>query len=493
MAQLPLDPFRASDACRSLLDNDLYKLTMQQAVRQHFPNTPVSYTLTNRSPETTRIPPSALPWLTAKLYQLSEVRLTQDERQFLERRCPYLTKDYLDWLQNEFCFHPASQIRIEYSPIASFSPTPLRETTLPIMPTSSPSTIGGDDRSAATEEPVEHLSITVSGLWDQVILYEIPILSLVSEAFFRFGDTDWNYAGQMEAARDKARQLVLGGARFAEFGTRRRRDYETQRIIMEGLIAGAKEGAQEYASHESSSSITSSTPLATGAGAAKKAGALLGTSNLHFAHLYDLAPIGTLAHEWVMGTAAILDDAGEANLVALQKWNQTFPSHLHIALTDTFTTKVFVANAWEKVVKLWDGVRHDSGDPFEFADTMSELFTRAEQEEAKQNGIQNTTPRTRTIVFSDGLSTKRALDLQRHMDAKDKPYQAATFGIGTHFTNDFKRLSRPSEASPAMNIVVKLKTCQGRVCVKLSDDSGKESGTREAVERVQSQIAKYAA
>ncbi|KAF9159951.1 nicotinate phosphoribosyltransferase [Actinomortierella ambigua] len=518
-ADSSLDPFRPSDACRSLLDNDLYKLTMQQAVRQHYPNTPVSYTLTNRSPEIARIPPSALPWLTARLYQLGEVRLTQEERHFLERKCPYLTKDYLDWLQHEFRFRPASQIHIEYRPLASFSATPSRETT------ASASKIGGNGRSTTTtattttmttpeegkrvqaQAVVEHLSITVSGLWDEVILYEIPILALVSEAFFRFGDTDWDYAGQFEGARDKARQLVQGGARFAEFGTRRRRDYETQRVVMEGLIAGAKEGAEALAANGSSTTTTtsssSSSPSTTTTTAAnttqpasnhhhtrgsKKAGALLGTSNLHFAHLYDLVPIGTLAHEWVMGTAAILGDAGEANLVALHKWNETYPSHLHIALTDTFTTKVFLANAWDPVAKHWDGVRHDSGDPFEFADQMSALFARAVQEERSEAKL----PRTRAIVFSDGLSTKRALALQQHMDNKQQPYQATTFGIGTHFTNDFQRLSKPEEPSPAMNIVVKLKTCRGRVCVKLSDDQGKESGTSEAVERVRCQIAKYA-
>ncbi|KAG0241458.1 nicotinate phosphoribosyltransferase [Actinomortierella wolfii] len=479
---------------------------MQQAVRQHFPNTQVSYSLTNRSPEIARIPPSALPWLTAKIYELGYVRLTQDERSFLERRCPYLTQEYLDWLQHDFRFQPASQICIEYHPVACFSATPSRETVASSTSTSStPSTgvvsastnnggSGCPGHEKSSSQPTEHLSITVSGLWDEVILYEIPILALVSEAFFRFGDTDWDYRGQYDAARDKARRLVLGGAKFAEFGTRRRRDYETQRIVMEGLIAGAKEANESFSTLSSSSSSSqSATTLSLEEQKQhqqpKKAGALLGTSNLHFAHLYDLAPIGTLAHEWVMGTAAILDDASEANLVALQKWQQTYPNHLHIALTDTFTTKVFLANTWEKLVKGWTGVRHDSGDPFDFADRMSELFTKAEQEDVKE-GRQ---PQTRAIVFSDGLSTDRALKLQEHMDAKCQPCQAATFGIGTHFTNDFKRLSRPEETSQAMNIVVKLKTCQGRVCVKLSDDQGKESGTNEAVERVRRQIAKYAA
>ncbi|KAF9178792.1 nicotinate phosphoribosyltransferase, partial [Haplosporangium sp. Z 27] len=369
------------------------------------------------------------------IQDMEHIRLTNDERVFLESKCPYLTTDYLDWLQNEFRFKPKSQIIIS-------------------LPDTSEISVNLED--------AKHLDgkakIIITGIWHEVILYEVPILALISEAYFRFGDQDWSYDGQFEAAKSKSERLVQAGAKFAEFGTRRRRDYETQRIVLEGLIAGS--------------------PLPKNATPGQ--GFLTGTSNLHFAHIMNLPPIGTMAHEWFMGTAAILKDAGQANRVALERWATSFPGQvLGIALTDTFTTNAFLKSFKGTVARDWVGVRHDSGDPYEFMERVIEHY---DQDPLVGSELR----KTKRIVFSDGLDTERAIKLQEAADAKGIQ---VSFGIGTHFTNDFRKVDQSKGKSAAMNIVIKLHTCAGKECVKLSDDHGKESGSEKAVTEVKLQIA----
>ncbi|KAF9116658.1 nicotinate phosphoribosyltransferase [Mortierella sp. AM989] len=421
-----------SKACSSILDNDLYKFTMQQAVRQHYPNTPCDYRFTNRSPELANLPDKALPWLNQKILDMAQVQLTADERVFLEAKCPYLTKEYLDWLQHEFRFKPQQQIKIDSTIKAPSS-----------------GNIGSNEKS---------IEVTITGIWQEIILYEVPLLSLISEAYYRFGDQDWTYDGQFEAAKSKAERLVQAGAKFAEFGTRRRRDYETQRIVLEGLVAGS--------------------PLPGNAVSGQ--GFLTGTSNLHFAHTMNLTPIGTMAHEWFMGIAAILKDASKANQVALERWTETFPGQaLGVALTDTFTTKAFLACFKGALARDWIGVRHDSSDPFAF---MERIIQHYDQDPLVGPELR----KTKKIIFSDGLDTDRAIKLQEMADARGIQ---VSFGIGTHFTNDFRKTDQSKGKSVAMNIVIKLHTCAGKECVKLSDDPSKESGSGKAVAEVKQQIA----
>ncbi|KAK3808898.1 MAG: nicotinate phosphoribosyltransferase [Linnemannia gamsii] len=411
-------------ACTSILDNDLYKFTMQQAVLQHYPSTPCSYHFTNRSPHLARLPRAAVPWLQSKINAMGDLRLTKEEREFLEKKCPYLREEYLNWLEKEFRLRPEREVK-------KFK---------------------------------EFVEITIQGEWHQVILYEVPLLALVAEAYYRFGDKDWSYDGQFEVARAKSQRLVDAGASFAEFGTRRRRDYETQRIVIQGLVAGS----------------AAESTIAAGKGF------LAGTSNLHFAHKFNITPIGTMAHEWFMGIAAILGDASQANQVALDRWAQTYPSQaLGIALTDTFTTEVFLKTFKDSLARDWTGVRHDSGDAFEFMDRMIDHYDQDPLVGPEMR-------RKKRIVFSDGLDTELAVRLYK--SAVEKGI-GATFGIGTHFTNDYHHLSSSGggggerTTSSAMNIVIKLHSCAGRECVKLSDDPSKESGGAEAVALVKRQIA----
>lgn len=280
------------------------------------------------------------------------------------------------------------------------------------------------------------------------ILYEIPLLALVSEAYFKFVETDWSHEGQVEKAYSKGRSLLEGGCIFSEFGSRRRRDHHTHDLVLQGLRRAADEGAKSGWQ-----------------------GKLSGTSNVYFAMKHDLAPIGTVAHEWFMGVAAITNNYESANEIALEYWTATFGAGvLGIALTDTFGTPTFL-KAFKKQIpavttaipggattmasaaattvtdaiqsmsstnppiqapldgapgdrktyaEVFQGVRQDSGDPLEFIRMMREFYDGVAIKDKK------------TIVFSDSLN----LDLCfQYKEAAEAQGFQPTFGVGTFLTS----------------------------------------------------------
>jgi nicotinate phosphoribosyltransferase len=163
-----------------------------------------------------------------------------------------------------------------------------------------------------TEGDAEYgdLHIAVKGLWIETIVYEIPLLALTSEAYFKFCNRDWNYDCQEEKAWRKCCTLLEQGCLVSEFGSRRRRDYRTQDLVVKGLCRASKQ-----------------------AGEAGWKGKLTGTSNVHFAMKYGIPPVGTVAHEWYMGIAAITDNYEKANELALRYWLGTFGEGVGLAVT----------------------------------------------------------------------------------------------------------------------------------------------------------------
>ena len=145
------------------------------------------------------------------------------------------------------------------------------------------------------------VTLSIVGLWTDTILYEIPLLALTSEAYFKFVEKDWDHEGQVDKAYQKGRTLLQNGCMLSEFGSRRRRDYKTHDMVMQGLIKAKEECEREG-----------------------WPGRFTGTSNVHFAMKYGVAPVGTVAHEWYMGIAAITDDYENANETALRYWLSTF-------------------------------------------------------------------------------------------------------------------------------------------------------------------------
>lgn len=375
---------------KTLLDNDLYKFTMMQAVLERFPNVRVQYKFKNRDPDM-QLNKAAIEHFFRELESWADITLTEREYNYL-KRLPYFKPQFLEYLKN-FRFNPHLIQRID----------------------------NGDG---------DGFDFTIAGSWAETILFEVPLLALISESYFAYVDTDWSYDGQAELAQDKAERLSEACS-YADFGTRRRRSYEAQRLVVENM---------------------------------KNYKGFVGTSNVHLAMMNNVRPIGTMAHEWIMGLS-VLRSLRHANRDALYEWINVYDANLGIALTDTFGTDAFFKDFDLRLAKTYDGVRHDSDDPVKFAKKTIAHY--------KKLGID---PSTKTIVFSDSLNVDKAIFLAGW--CKNAGIRSS-YGIGTFLTNDFKN-SKGTTSKP-MNIVIKLSSCEGIPVVKLGDGEGKETGDEDAV------------
>jgi nicotinate phosphoribosyltransferase len=185
---------------------------------------------------------------------------------------------------------------------------------------------------------------------------------------------------------------------------------------------------------------------------------MVGTSNVHIAMVTGIKPLGTHAHEWISGIAA-LKGYSYANKNMMDDWVKVYQGELGIALADTFGLDAFLKDFNTFYAKLFDGVRHDSGNPFEFAEKIVGHY--------KHLGID---PISKTIVFSDGLNVDLAIELKKHCN--DIGINCS-FGIGTHFTNDV--------GIKALNIVIKMVTINNKHVVKLSEVPAKHTGDLETI------------
>lgn len=383
---------------------------------------------------------AAYHWLQIQVGRLANVTITAEEIEFLRSSCSYFEGNYLDFLKS-FRLYPDKQVELTFEPL---EPT-------------------------TNEADTDHgeVSLFVKGTWLSTILYEIPLLALTSEAYFKFCDTDWDHEGQEDKAMEKGLRLLEAGCAFSEFGSRRRRDYKTHDLVMRGLAKAKAEGEKR-----------------------SFAGKWAGTSNVHFAMKHGVTPVGTVAHEWFMGIAAIINDYKKANETALQYWTGTFGRGvLSIALTDTFGTPNFL-EAFKRpappghsidptlrkpnpsYAEVWTGVRQDSGNPQEFIKRMRAFY---DSQNIKQ---------PKTIVFSDSLNVDRCIE---YMRATQAAHLTPSFGVGTFFTNDFV-VKSTGEKSVPLNIVIKLSEAGGRSCIKISDNLGKNMGPQELVDATKKEL-----
>lgn len=275
------------------------------------------------------------------------------------------------------------------------------------------------------------LFVDIEGLWYRTEPWEVPLLATISELYYKMTnqpplvsssagyEQDWK-----QKATYKFRRMSEAGAVLSDFGTRRRASLEVQDFIVQQLCQ-------------------------------TKCGA--GTSNVHLAHKYDTTPIGTMAHEWPMAHAALYGYR-MATRMMLKGWVREYEGDLGIALPDTFTTEVFLRDFGTQSAKLFDGLRHDSGD--------WQSFTKKAIAHYESLRID---PTTKIIVYSDALDIDKALEIHTAVKDQVRP----RFGIGTHLTNDVGRTP--------LNIVIKLTSCQGVSVVKLSDTSGKAMGSAESL------------
>ena len=280
-----------------------------------------------------------------------------------------------------------------------------------------------------------HLHIEVTDKLYKVTLYEVPILAIVSE--FCNSSHVLNKEYVLDRLEEKVKLSNENQLYFSEFGTRRRFSYEVQDLVVDYLKKNAR-----YCT---------------------------GTSNVYLAMKYDMKPIGTVAHEWIMFHGSNFGYR-RANYEAYEAWVKVFDGALGIALTDTYSLQPFLDNFSLKQAKLFDGVRQDSGDEREFVYRMVERY--------KQLGVN---PMLKTIIFSNALDFPKYKEIAEFCKGKIGMCAA---GIGTNLTNDtgFK----------PMNIVMKLMECRMNSkqewlhCIKISDDKGKVMGNSREVE-----IAKY--
>jgi nicotinate phosphoribosyltransferase len=372
-------------ALTSILDNDFYKFTMQNGVVNLFPKAKVKYAFINRGNH--RFPADFALELRKSLEAMAALKLNKEEKNYLAATCPYLSPVYLDFLQG-FCYNP--------------------------------------DEVTIRQEG-EDLQIFIEGYWYRAILWEIPLLSLVSELYYKLSNNERHEDEKvMHTTKDKIEKYNKLGVTIAEFGTRRRHSYKIHQLVVQAL--------KEFGSTS-----------------------FVGSSNVHFAMVNRVKPIGTHAHEWFMFHAAKYGFK-MANELGLEHWVNVYRGDLGIALSDTYTTEVFFRQFDKKFAKLFDGVRHDSGDAIEFAQKTIDHYQKL--------GID---PLSKTIIFSDALNYEKVVRIAEFCREKI----GMSFGIGTNLTNDV--------GLKPMNIVIKMTEAlpegdDWTPVVKLSDERGKYTG-----------------
>lgn len=382
----------ATGIIKSLIDNDLYKFTQQQAVFELYQREVVKYEFTNRGK--TVFPKGFDARLRQEISKMEHLQLTQEESDFITKKCGYLKPTYIDFLRSYR--YNSSEVGV-------------------------------------TQSSEGELTVTIEGYWYRTILWEVPLMALISELYFIMTGNPIKERGErLDNNLAKGKKFYIHRLNIADFGTRRRYSYDNQFEVVGDLLSCFSNGK----------------PF------------LVGTSNVHIAMKKGISPIGTHAHEWVSGIAA-LKGYTYANKHMMDDWVKVYQGELGIALTDTFGTDAFFHDFNTFYAKLFDGVRHDSGDPIAFTEKVISHY--------KSLGID---PLSKTIVFSDGLNTETAVKIQSVCKDRIK----CSFGIGTNLTNDV--------GVKALNMVIKLVSINGKSVIKLSETPGKHVGDAKTIEIV---------
>lgn len=377
----------------SILDTDLYKLTMQWFVIQHYPEAETTYTFNNRS----------------KFMTFTKEAVDEIKRQVVCMSSLRLTNEEYDWMKEKLYFLPIAYR--QYLAAYHFNPKQVNITLLD----------NGE------------LDIKIKGKWRDTILWEVPLMAIISEVYFNMIDTDWDMVGQEDLIDQKATDLSESGCIWADFSTRRRRSLKTQDLVIWVM---------------------------------KNYKGFVGTSNPYLAMQHGVKALGTCAHE-AIGAVAALESLNHPNKIFMERWTQTYGGDLGTMLPDTYGIESFFNDFSMEKAKLWDGVRHDSGDPYIFVDKVIAHYKKLRID-----------PLSKTIIFSDGLNVEKAIKLNEYCKGKIR----RSFGIGTFFSSDFNKISNPLEKSNPMNMVIKLSEIDGIPVVKLSDSPGKEIGDPKMVE-----------
>ncbi len=371
----------------SLIETDLYKFSMGMVIYHQFPSYRTTWTFKCRNKDV-HFTKEMVEEIREQVKAYCDLRFTEDELEYLHK-IKWLRGNYVEFLR---LWHPMyKDFKI-------------------------------------TDEAECGLAIEAVGTWVNSSMYEIPILAIVNEVYFKMA---YDYDKLMDSFRERLAEkcrrirednICLGT--FSEFGLRRRLSAEAQELAIKELIEASKGTRSNF----------------------------IGTSNVYLAKKFGIKPVGTMAHEYIMcvGQGEKKHNIAYSNWYALNAWIKEYSVLNGIALTDTVTTDIFLKDFQLTFATMFSGVRHDSGDPFEWGEKMIRHYQSL-----------NIDPKTKTLLFSDNLNFDKANALyERFCDRIN-----VAFGIGTYIANDTE--------VPPLNIVMKTTDCNGQPVAKISDTPGK--------------------
>jgi nicotinate phosphoribosyltransferase len=366
----------------SLLDTDLYKFTMMQVVQHQFAEAEVEYRFKCRNPDIDLSP--FVDEIEGEIRALCDLRFAKEELDYL-RRWRFFKSDFVDLLG---LFH-------------------LQQRFVSV---------------SRREDSAKEIDITIKGPWLHTILFEVPVLAIVSEVYYRntVPNPDFEEGRRRLAAKiARANTIDTPDFRIADYGTRRRFSRQWQGEVLRTL-------KRDMATH------------------------FVGTSNVRFAMEQGLTPLGTMAHEYLQACQAVGPRLRDSQSFAFNMWAREYRGDLGIALSDVVGLEAFLRDFDLFFCKLFDGVRHDSGDPFEWGDRLIAHYQKMRID-----------PRTKTMVFSDSLTVPLAMKLYEYFKGRAQ----TSFGIGTNLTNDL--------GYESLQIVIKMTRCNGQPVAKISDAPSK--------------------
>jgi nicotinate phosphoribosyltransferase len=385
----------------SLLDTDLYKFTMMQVVLHQFPGAQVEYRFKCRNaeidPATGQVKMALAPFASEirdEIRLLCGLHFQEAELAYL-RSMRFIKSDFVDFLG-------LFRLNEKYVTVSAL--------------------------------PSGEIDITIRGPWLHTILFEIPILAIVNEVYFR---NTQRLPDLLEGRRrldvkiGQLRSEGLSDLKIADYGTRRRFSKAWHEEVLR--VLSARLGTGQSPGH------------AAGVG-----GQLAGTSNVLYAMKLGLVPLGTMAHEYLQACQALGPRLRDSQTYAFESWAKEYRGDLGIALSDVYGMSAFLRDFDLFFCKLFDGARHDSGDPFDWGERMLAHYSR--------NRVD---PRTKTLIFSDALTVPRTIELYQRFRGRCQ----LAFGIGTNLTNDL--------GYEPLQIVIKMVRCNGQPVAKLSDTPSK--------------------
>ncbi len=368
----------------SLLDTDLYKFTMMQAVLHQFPSAQVSYKFKCRNPGVQLAP--YVQEIRDEIRSLCSLQFQDAELTWL-RSLRFIKSDFVDFLG-------LFRLNEKYIDIQAL--------------------------------PNGEIDINIHGTWLHTILFEIPVLAIVNEVYFRNTQKVPDFLEGRKRLDHKIEALHaerLSDLKIADYGTRRRFSKAWHEELLRVLISR----------------------LGTGV-----TGQFAGTSNALFAMKLGLTPLGTMAHEYLQACQALGPRLRDSQVFGFETWAREYRGDLGIALSDVYGIEPFLRDFDMYFCKLFDGARHDSGDPFTWGERMIDHY--------RKNRVD---PMTKTLIFSDGLTVEKTIALYQQFRGRCQ----LAFGIGTNLTNDL--------GYEPLQIVMKMTQCNGQPVAKLSDTPSK--------------------